>query len=130
MAALNGSEPFITGLSEYVINNKKNDRLKVFEGEPAKWKYWKNRIIDHFCGSSTKWRTITESVELASSPFTKTEIMKHPGGNGEDALRVVEKSHTLLGNYISETLYGRRVQMEGGTAKTGNGFLILAAVVP
>ena len=48
--------------------------------------------------------------------------MLHPIGNGESAFQVAEELHTFLANFISDTLYGRRVQMEGGKAETGNGF--------
>ena len=51
-AALSGSEHFVVGLSEYFINKKKNDKLKVFDSELAKWKSGKNRMIDHLCGST------------------------------------------------------------------------------
>ena len=121
-AALNGPEPFIIGMSEYVINNKKNDKLKVFDSEPAKWKSWKNRMIDHLCGSTPKWKTIIESIELAPYSFHKALPMLHPIGKGENAFQVAEKLHTFLGNCISDTLYARRAQMECGKAETGNGF--------
>ena len=79
-------------------------------------------MIDHLCGSTPKWKTIIESIKLAPSFFHKAYLTQHPIGNGENAFQVAEELHTFLGICISDTLYGRRVQMEGGKAETGNGF--------
>ena len=116
-----GIETFLSDSCEYGIIRKQNEKLTVFSNEADKWEAYEDRMIDHFCKSSSKWRLVIESIESAPAPFTGAQLEVRPIGNGETAWTVANELENVLVDYLSDTLCDRRHQLCGGKAQKGNG---------
>ena len=84
-ATPNENEPFVIGLSEHTISRKKNEKLKTFNSDASKWNNWKERMMDHYRQSTTKWATVIESGGTVHSLFVRETLIEHPMENSENA---------------------------------------------
>ena len=57
--------------SMFEISYKKNERLFVFTQDPKDFKLWRDRVVDHLCRSTQRWRNLLEFVQQGTSPITR-----------------------------------------------------------
>ena len=109
--------------SFFEINYKPNDSLRKFDGDSSKYKMWNSRLKDHLARSNGDWKHVLCSLETAEFPITR-EWLSSSHIHGNSAWDLSTKLETFISTWVSDSLYGRRVQMAGGKAQEGNGFEI------
>ena len=111
------------GTGYFEINYKPNDSLRKFDGDSSKYKMWNSRLKDHLARSNGDWKTVLCSLETAEFPITR-EWLSTSHIHGNSAWDLSTKLETFISTWVSDSLYGRRVQMAGSKAQEGNGFEI------
>ena len=105
--------------SIFEISYKKNERLFVFTQDPRDFKLWRDRVVDHLCRSTQRWRGVLDFVQQGLNPIGKAWLQSTniDGVNAWDLSTMLE---AFLVNYFPKGMYNRRVQLAGGSL--GNGF--------
>ena len=103
----------------FEISYKKNERLFVFTQDPKDFKLWRDRVVDHLCRSTQRWRNLLEFVQQGTSPITR-EWLQSTNVDGVNAWDIATMLEALLVDHFPEGMYNRRVQLAGGSM--GNGF--------
>ena len=100
-------------------SRKDNKNLFTFTQDAKDYQNWRNRMIDHFCRSTQKWRQVLEYVQTGNTAITKSWLLVNniEGINAWDLSTMVE---SFLVDYFPRSMYNRRVQLSGG--EMGNGF--------
>ena len=100
-------------------SRKENKNLFTFTQDAKDYQIWRNRMVDHFCRSTQKWRQILEYVQTGNSPIRKSWLLDNniEGVNAWDLSTMVE---SFLVDYFPRSMYNHRVQLSGG--EMGNGF--------
>ena len=100
-------------------SRKENKNLFTFTQDAKDYQNWRNRMVDHFCRSTQKWRQVLEYVQTGTSAIKKSSLLENniEGINAWDLSTMVE---SFLVDYFPRSMYNRRVQLSGG--EMGNGF--------
>ena len=121
---LSGAHPGVSAyaggrLCIFEPSRKENKNLFTFTQDAKDYQNWRNRMVDHFCRSTQKWRQVFEYVQTGTSAIKKSWLLENniEGINAWDLSTMVE---SFLVDYFPRSMYNRRVQLSGG--EMGNGF--------
>ena len=109
--------------STFDISYKPNESLKKFDGDSAKYRTWSDRMLDHLARANTQWRHLIKGLQIAEFPITKAWLLDQ-WIDGHNGWELSERLETFLCMWVSDKIYGRRVQLAGGESQQGNGFEI------
>ena len=103
----------------FEISRKKNDLLFMFNRSIADFPMWRDRVIDHCCRSTLRWRNILEYIQVLKHPIPRSWLMQSnlDGINGWDVATLLE---AFLVDWFPKDMYRRRIPLAGG--EQGNGF--------
>ena len=106
-------------VSLFEISRKKNDLVTNFTQDAKDFKLWRDRVVDHLCRSTQRWRSIPNFVQLGTQPLTQAWLASSnvDGINAWDLATMLE---AYLVDLFPKSMYNRRVQLAGG--EMGNGF--------
>ena len=110
-----------SGSPNYDISYKPNEALRKFDGDSTKYRMWSDRMLDHLCRSTPKWRFIVKSLQVAEFPITRAWLSRQHIDH-MNAWDLSEKLETFLCTWVSDGIYNRRAQLAGGEHERGNGF--------
>ena len=73
-------------------SRKENKNLFTFTQDAKDFQMWRNRMIDHFCRSTQRWRHVLEYVQLCPSAIKKDWLLANnvDGANAWDLSTMVE----------------------------------------
>ena len=91
----------------------------VFTGEPKDFKLWRNRMIDHMCRSTQKWRQILEYITAGHTQLLK-DLLMATNVDGINAWDISTMLEAFMVDWLPRNMYNRRTQWAGG--EFGNGF--------
>ena len=103
----------------FEISYKKNERLFVFTQYPKDFKLWRDRVVDHLCRSTQRWRNLLEFVQQGTSPISR-EWLQSTNVDGVNAWDIATMLEAFLVDHFPKGMYNRRVQLAGGNM--GNDF--------
>ena len=69
----------------FKINRKGTENLKVFKGDMGSFKFWKNKIVDHLCELTGRWRELLKKTQESGGPITKEYLKDIHAGFGDNA---------------------------------------------
>lgn len=100
-------------------SRKENKNLFTFTQDAKDFQLWRNRMVDHFCRSTQKWRQTFEYIQTGTTMISKAWLRNNniEGINAWDLATMVE---SFLVDDFPRSMYNRRVQLAGG--EMGNGF--------
>ena len=105
--------------SMFEPSRKENKLLFVFTGEAKDYKMFRNRVTDHLCRSTQKWRHVLDFILTGHSMIRQSWLQSTNvcGVNAWDLSTILE---AFLVDWLPKSMYTRRTQLAGG--EFGNGF--------
>ena len=113
VSAWAGGKPSI-----FEVSRKKNDLLFVFTQNVTDFRLWRDRMIDHFCRSTQRWRDILTYVQVQKFPITKAWLQQD-NVDGVSAWDLSTMLEAFLVDWFPKSMYRRRTALAGG--EFGNG---------
>ena len=104
--------------SVFEVSRKKNDLLFTFTQKPEDYKLWHDRMVDHFCRSTQRYRQLLEYVETTLAPLRR-EFLLGTNVDGINAWDISTMVEAFLVDWFPRNMYNRRKQLSGG--EQGNG---------
>ena len=99
-------------------SRKENKNLFTFTQDAKDYLLWRNRMVDHVCRSTQKWRQTFEYIQTGTTMISKAWLLNNniEGINAWDLATMVE---SFLVDYFPRSMYNRRVQLAGGEMCNG-----------
>ena len=105
----------------YLINRKNTDDLRRFNGRVQDFEDWAERMVDHLCISTNRYRELVKNIRSSPYPFTCEGLARTQSNiDGFNALEIALELGGFTMKYLSSELYEDRYQLCGG--KELNGF--------
>ena len=95
--------------------------LAKFAGDVATYKRWSERFVDHLARKRLEYRDLLKITEAATAPITKAALQTQQC-SGVCAWAVAQKLESFIMEWVTDTIYNRRIQWAGGFTEKGNGF--------
>ena len=100
-------------------SRKKNDLLFAFDRSLPNFQLWRDRMVDHFCRSTMRWRVILDYLPKSKEPVTQSWL-RWNNVDGINAWDLATMLEAFLVDWFPKDMYRRRVALAGG--ERGNGF--------
>ena len=102
----------------FEVSRKPNALLFTFTSNVSDFQLWCDRMVDHLCRSTQRWRFLMEYAAKCKVPFTKEWLMQTnvDGINAWDLSTILE---AFLVDWFPKAMYRRRIPLAGGSH--GNG---------
>ena len=78
-------------------------------------------FVDHLARKRLEYRELLKITEAATTPITRAAL-ETKQCSGVSAGAVAQKLESFVMEWVTETIYNRRIQWAGGVAEKGNGF--------
>ena len=87
--------------------------LFTFTQDAKGYKLWRDRIVDHMCRSTHRWRDILDYVQRGKSPISERWLRSdHVDGVNAWDLSVMFESFVI--DFLPKSMYARRTQIANG----------------
>ena len=101
------------------ISRKLNPLLFIFTRNVSDFQLWRDRMLDHMCRSTPRWRHTLDYIAKSKVPVKKGWLLFNnvEGINAWDLATMVE---SFVVDWLPKSMYKRRIPLSGG--EQGNGF--------
>ena len=102
----------------FEVSRKLNPLLFTFTSNVSDFQLWCDRMVDHLCRATQRWRFLMDYASKCRVPFTKQWLLETnvDGINAWDLSTILE---AFLVDWFPKAMYRRRVPLAGG--EHGNG---------
>ena len=95
------------------IDKKVSKQLVPFDGDPANYKNWNERVRDHSKGSTPNSKYVFQAVQSAKTQIRIADCRhwRMPNGHTCDLLWAAQHLWSLIGSNITNTVHMRRLRL-------------------
>ena len=117
--ALTGTDGRGLPFNQWRIDKKASKEIRTWDGMGPTYRTWHNRLRDHMIRGHAGYSSLIKMIEAEKTPLTLKLLSKGCDGVTGDLVYIASQMWGLMGDYMVDPLYDRRIKLAFGEDENG-----------
>ena len=101
------------------VDKKVSKEVRVWDGMGPTYRTWHNRLRDHLVRGHPGYSALIKMIEAETTPLTMVRLQNGAAGIDGDLVYIASQMWGIMGDYMVDPLYDRRIQLASGEDENG-----------